>query len=666
MNISKSARLAPVVGATSAKFAPVKTFASATRTNTTNVLDNLSPALAPFAARWDAEADRRHALRTPENLKKLMEAQKNHTSARSTAAQAKAQRSAAKAASKNPLGAARRSAATADKAARKHRGSARTALKAARTNYPATLRRRAVEAHAVHAVPAGIATWAASTPADWTVWPAATSAALIAANVAGLWLGRRTSTTPVEEGVSAEERALMERLHPTYWVHHADGRGLAGTVTTPPQMTPAGIVCEVRLDGKWTSARELAAKGDAVRALLGMKTGTRMEIGKGSQGDWARIIIRTRSATDGINLEGWEPGAPWGVNTITGEPVMVPLGRRMLVAGTSGSGKSWSTRALLAEASEYVDHRLVVIDPKRVEAINWEHRARIAIQAEDVLDVTDDLVAEMHERLQLIPRGEDVIAISADRPRITVFVDEGAEVIAMARKKRVKGTEDEPGDPDWSRIMENFSTLARMARAAEIILIWATQKPTMDAKGGIDPQIAAQITYRAALALSTSGESRVVFGEDATEKGWHGHELPMPGVALLRSGPTVKPEPIRTRAFSPKHVIGLPDRVVWSREFAPANVPADPPPPLRLVKKSAAEVPAARPAPVSAPATNRDRVLHAVRDGARTNRDVIDRTGINKGSVSKLLKALIESGDVVKDADAGLVLGTTGTEEVSA
>ncbi|MBK3534601.1 DUF87 domain-containing protein, partial [Streptomyces sp. MBT72] len=118
-------------------------------------------------------------------------------------------------------------------------------------------------------------------------------------------------------------------------------------------------------------ARELAAKGDAVRALLGMKTGTRMEIGKGSQGDWARIIIRTRSATDGINLEGWEPGAPWGVNTITGEPVMVPLGRRMLVAGTSGSGKSWSTRALLAEASEYVDHRLVVIDPKRVEAINW-------------------------------------------------------------------------------------------------------------------------------------------------------------------------------------------------------------------------------------------------------------------------------------------------------
>ncbi|MGW0226661.1 hypothetical protein, partial [Streptomyces tendae] len=55
----------------------------------TNVLDVMAPTLAPFAARWDAEADRRMALRTPENLKRLMEAQKNHASARSTAVQAK-------------------------------------------------------------------------------------------------------------------------------------------------------------------------------------------------------------------------------------------------------------------------------------------------------------------------------------------------------------------------------------------------------------------------------------------------------------------------------------------------------------------------------------------------------------------------------------------------
>ncbi|MEV0581251.1 ATP-binding protein [Streptomyces sp. NPDC050392] len=664
MNISKSARLTPVIGATAAKFAPVKAFASATRTTTTNGLDTLSPAFAPFAARWDAEADRRHALRTPENLKKLMEAQANHTSARSTAAKAKTQRSAAKAASKNPLSAARRSAATADKAARKHRTSARSALKAARTNYPATLRRRAAEAHAVHAVPAGIATWAASTPADWTVWPAATSAALIAANVAGLWLGRRTGKAPVEEGVSAEERALMERLHPTYWVQHAEGRGLAGTVTTPPKMTPAGIVCAVRLDGKWGSAKELAAKGDAVRALLGMKTGTRMEIGKGNQGDWARIIIRTRSASDGLDLNGWKPGDAWAVDTVTGETVPVPLGKRILIAGTSGSGKSTSARPLLAEASERADHRLVIFDRKYIEGRTWEHRARVACELDDMRTVVQELLAEGEERLQVLPRGEDTVQISETRPRITLFVDEMGELLSDCAAKY----KDEDGkNADYLDVIAGLRTIARKYRAAEIILIPATQKPTLTGDGhGLDSQIAGQLTIRLALAVATSTETQAVFGPDAIEKGWRAHELPMPWVALMRDqdkGPTQRTNPIRMRWMTAQQVIDLPARPIWSRDTGSVNVPATPPP-LRLVKKEAAvEAPASTPA---APVSNRDRVLHAVRDGARTNRDVIDRTGINKGSVSKLLKALIESGDVVKDADAGLVLGTPGTEAVSA
>ncbi|RSS59834.1 helix-turn-helix domain-containing protein [Streptomyces sp. WAC01280] len=640
-----------------------------------NAADVLSPTFAPLAARWDAEADRRAKLRTPENLKALLAAQSAHNSARSTAATARSQRTAARKASGNPLSAARRAARTADKAARQHRSQAKSELQTARKNYPSTLRRIAVQAHAIHAVPAAAATYLMSTPYDWTVWPVVTSAGLAALNAAGLWLGRRTVSAQIEDGLSAEERRLVERLDPSYWVQHADQRGLSGTVPTPVEVTQAGLITHVRLDGRWTP-KAFRAKGDEIRAMLGARTDLRIEVKAGSHGDRATITLRTRSAADGIELTGWKPGDPWGVDTVTGEPVMVPLGRRMLIAGTSGSGKSWSTRALLAEASETEDHRLVVIDPKRVEGINWEHRARVAIYALDVLEVTDELVAEMHERLEEIPRGRDTIEISARRPRITVFVDEGAEVITMARKKQAKATKDELGDPDWSRIMENLGTLARMARAAEIILIWATQKPTMDTKGGIDPQISAQITYRAALALSTSGESRVVFGEDATEKGWHAHELPMPGVAMLRSGPKAKTHPIRTRAFSPADVIALPDRPIWSRTAAPAVVPAPVPvavaytrkpddwelddeadtfelrPELRLVKDPGpAPVPAARPVEPAAPATNRDRVLAAVVAGARTGSEITEGTGINKGTVSKLVKALVESGELLKDAD---------------
>jgi hypothetical protein len=628
--------------------------------STNSTLDALSPTFAPLAARWDAEADRRNKLRTPEHLKALIDAQRAYNSARSTAAQASHQRKVAKASSKNPLSSHRRAARAADKGARAHTADARSKVREARTNYPTTLRARAIQAHAVHAVPAGFASWLMSTAEHWVIWPGSVSAGLIALNAGALWLGRRTVTVAVDDALSAEEQRLVARLDPAYWVQHADERGLSGTVPSPVQVTPAGLVSQVRLDGRWTP-KTFRAKADEIRAMLGARTDLRMEIKAGSHGDRATITLRTRSAADGIELTGWKPGDPWGVDTVTGEPVHVPLGRRMLVAGTSGAGKSWSTRAILAEASETADHRLVVIDPKRVEAINWQHRARVAITPDEVLDVTDELYAEMVEREGLVPRGEDVIQISERRPRITVFVDEGAEVIAMSKAKRAKGTEDDPGDSDWSRIIENLRSIARRARAAEIILIWATQKPTMSGEGhGIDSQIAGQITYRASLALSGAAESRVVFGDDAHERGWHAHDLPMPGYALLRSHPKAKPNHIRTRAMSPADVIALPDRPIWRRSAVAAAVPAPARavadrPALRLVKD------ATGPAAEAGPVSNRDKILAAVVDGARTGRDIADRTGLNKGTVSREVKALIESGGLVKGAD-----GMLTAREVSA
>lgn len=626
-----------------------------------NGTDTLAGWCAPAAERWDASATRRDELRTPEHLKGLMKAQREYNSARVTARSAAAQRRVAKSAHRgNPLAGPRRAARTADKAAKQSRHKAESELMAARELYPKRLVRRVSELHAAHVAPTVGSSVALTMWQGLTVWPVSMSAAVIAANITVLKLGRRAARlADVEGDLTAEERRLTERLDPSYWVPNADVRGLSGTVPTPAEVTPAGLVSHVRLDGKWT-AKSLAAQADSIRALIGARTDLRMEITAGTHGDRAMLTVRTRNAAEDVDLTGWQPGDAWGVDTVTGEPVMVPLGRRMLIAGTSGSGKSWSTRALLAEASETEDHRLVVIDPKRVEAINWEHRARIAISALDVLDVTDDLVEEMHERLEAVPRGQDVIQISKRRPRITVFIDEGAEVITMARKKRAPGGgKDEPGDPDWSRIMENLGTLARMARAAEIILIWATQKPTMDTKGGIDPQISAQITYRAALALSTSAESRVVFGEDATERGWHAHDLPMPGVAMLRSGPKAKPHPIRTRAFSPKAVIALPNRPIWRRGGAAAAVTPPPVeqeverPSLRLVK---AQAPPETAAPAG-PVTNRDKVMRAIQAGARTGREVTDQTGIHKGTVSRELKTLVESGAVRRTEDGALVVG---------
>lgn len=467
------------------------------------------------------------------------------------------------------------------------------------------------------------------------VWLWSAVAVAVAAVGAIVWAVTHRPAAPDIEP-TPEESALLGRLQPEHWREHAEQRGLAGTLTARPTLTESGIVCAVRLDGTWTAGKLRSAE-DHVRALLGARTDLRIETKAGKKGGWAELTIRTRSAADGIDLTGWYPGAPWGIDSVTGEPVMVPLGRRMLIAGTSGAGKSWSTRAILAEGSEYADHRLALIDMKRIEGLNWNHRARVAVTPDEILDLTDELVAEMHDRLELIPRGQDVIAISPDRPRITVFVDEGGELIAAAESDRKL----------YGRIIENVRTLARMARAAEIILVWATQKPTMSGAGaGIDSQVAGQITYRASLALSTAGEAQVVFGNDAIEKGWHAHELPMPGVALLRSSPKAKPHQIRTRAFSPADVIALPDRPIWSRTAAASSTGSGPT--LTLVRQA--------PAAAADPDSPDARVLAIVTAAAVPVRqkDVAEKTGLPKGTVSKVVKRLTDTGHLVRLPDGGL------------
>lgn len=129
-----------------------------TTNTTTTALDAISPVFVPFAVRWDLEADRRNKLRTPEHLKTLMAAQKEHNAARSTLSTAKAQKTTARAASSNPFAAPRRAARVATKAASSHERDTRAKLKEARVNYPTTLKARAIQAHSVHAVPGAIAT----------------------------------------------------------------------------------------------------------------------------------------------------------------------------------------------------------------------------------------------------------------------------------------------------------------------------------------------------------------------------------------------------------------------------------------------------------------------------------------------------------------------------
>ena len=533
-------------------------------------LDTLGLPFTPMAAAWKRASDARTELRTSENLELLRKA---NTECRDKMRDLRRdQRAFEKAREEvkwwNIWNGERRAARAVVRDSRQIASEAKDARREAAAAYPMTLPQLAIRCHAAHLFPTAV--WAAFSDSMMSATGVSLSVAAVAINAAGVALGMRhvdTSATDVAlEALqpSQEERDLLQRLQPKEWARVAGPRGLEDVVAGTAKLTASGIQVKLTLNNQMDLAT-LRKKEAQMRAALRLIEGTRMELREGKSGGHARMTLRTRSAADNVGMTGWKPGDPWAVNTVTGEVVAVPLGKRLLFAGTSGSGKSWSARPLMAEASEYADHRLVIFDRKYIEARNWEHRARIACELDDMRTLCEDLSDEGERRLKQIPRGKDVVEISASVPRITVFVDEGGELISDSKTKYPK---DEDGRSNYDDIMQTLRTIARKYRAAEIILVWCTQKPALSGEGhGLDSQIAGNLVHRLSLALATSTDTQVVFGSDAIEKNWKANELPMPGYALFRDqelGPACVPQMLKMRAMSPKDVIGLPDKPIWS------------------------------------------------------------------------------------------------------
>jgi S-DNA-T family DNA segregation ATPase FtsK/SpoIIIE len=426
---------------------------------------------------------------------------------------------------------------------------------------------------------------------------------------------------------SAEERRILRRLDPGHWRAHREQRGLDGTLTARPRLTAAGIVARVRLDGTWTAAK-LGQAEEHVRALLGCRSSLRIEIKAGSRGGWAEMTLRTRSAVDTADMR-WTPEREGlGLDTVTGEPVLLPLGTRLLLAGSSGAGKSVTLRPALAAVAADRKSAVVIVDLKRVEGALWKSRARIARTPQEVEDVAAELLAEMLDRLVIL---EDMGAASwtptEARPRIVLVVDEGAEVSAVAKDA-----------------LPALESLARMGRAAEIHIWWCTQKPTMSGQSaGIPPQIAAQMDVRLCLRVATATEVRTVLGEDATAGGWDAHTLPKPGFLLLR-GTGREPVPVRAWFMDDDTVRALPPAPVWRRaETEPADC-----------RHSAdAPLPAAPVVLVKEPTRADRRVIDVVVTAGRPVRqkEIAELAGLAKGTVSKSVAALLLGGRLERHDD---------------
>jgi len=227
---------------------------------------------------------------------------------------------------------------------------------------------------------------------------------------------------------------------------------------------------------------------------------------------------------------------------IAGNPIVVDLARmpHLLVAGTTGSGKSVALNAMILSLlykSVPADVRLLMIDPKVLELSVYEGIPQLlAPVVTDIKEAANALrwcVAEMERRYQLMsalgvrnlsgynrkirearargkpwadpaaPEGTDGETALAPEleplPYIVVIVDELADLMMVAGKK----------------IEELIARLAQKARASGIHLILATQRPSVDVITGL---IKANIPTRIAFQVSSKIDSRTILDQGGAEQ----------------------------------------------------------------------------------------------------------------------------------------------------
>lgn len=203
---------------------------------------------------------------------------------------------------------------------------------------------------------------------------------------------------------------------------------------------------------------------------------------------------------------------------VSGQAVVADLASmpHLLIAGTTGSGKSVSIAALttcLVMNNTPEDLRIVMIDPKMVELVRFNGLphlyGKVETNLERILGVLRWTVSEMDRRYKLLETSRSRNIDTYNRkirkkrdseplPHIVVMIDELADLMMSA---------PEQTEPALVR-------LAQMARATGIHLVVATQRPSTDVVTGL---IKANFPARISFAVASSVDSRVILDSTGAE-----------------------------------------------------------------------------------------------------------------------------------------------------
>lgn len=189
----------------------------------------------------------------------------------------------------------------------------------------------------------------------------------------------------------------------------------------------------------------------------------------------------------------------WDVNeTIYNNIDAIVNENATLIAGRPGSGKSVLTSAMMYRLTGYDPTliNIIIFDLKRVEMARWEdfpHIKGVVTEPEDVNSMFDSIIETMNSRYRDMKRRK---LLQSDHRLIYVIIDELAQVL------RVKGAE------------ERIDELLRLARAANIRLVMATQNPS---RSNIPACIQQNVACAVGLRCRNAIESRQIIGVKGCE-----------------------------------------------------------------------------------------------------------------------------------------------------
>ncbi len=249
-----------------------------------------------------------------------------------------------------------------------------------------------------------------------------------------------------------------------------------------------------------------------------------------------QIVFLSEIMSSQVYAEMHSPIAIAMGKDIAGKPVVADLAKmpHVLVAGTTGSGKSVAINALILSflyKSEASKVRMILIDPKMLELSVYEGiphlLAPVVTDMRQAANALNWCVAEMERRYKLMSSlgvrnlagynqkikdaekaGEKIphpFSLTPDAPEpleemplIVVVIDELADLMMVVGKK----------------VEELIARLAQKARASGIHLVLATQRPSVDVITGL---IKANIPTRVAFQVSSKIDSRTILDQMGAE-----------------------------------------------------------------------------------------------------------------------------------------------------